>query len=143
MFSFHTVSSVCAANCDKLVLRLNGGATKKTEFSLPEKQNTKIRCYCADKTQVVKWYYNSSRIEVPPQDTQGNEQVFTRERDDPLDGTILTISRDASPLDYAGAYRCQSIDVNNKTSINITIVVKGNLIVRSFNLTELKDESIM
>ena len=95
---FHAVSSVHAANCDKLALRLNGRLTRKTEFSLSEKQNTKIRCYCDDETQVVKWYYNNSTSEVMPQD--GNEQVFTRERDEPLTGTILTISRDASPLDY-------------------------------------------
>ena len=126
MFSFHAVSSVRAANCDKLVLRLNGKTTKKTEFSLSEKHSyTKIRCNCDDETQIVKWYYNNGTSEVPPQDIQGNEQVFTRERDDPLTGTVLRISRDASPLEYAGAYRCQSIDINNKTSINITIVVKG------------------
>ena len=132
MFSFHAVSRVRAADCDELALRFNGAVTKKTEFTLSEKHRyTKIRCYCEDETQVVKWYYNNSRSEVMPQDTQGNEQVFTRERDDPLTGTILTILRDASPLHYAGAYRCQSIDIHNKTGIiitSITIVVKGNLI---------------
>ena len=141
MFSFHAVSSVHAANCDELVLRLNGRTTKKTEFSLSEKREfTKIRCNCEDETQVVKWYYNNSTSEVPAQDIQRTEQVFTTERKDPLTGTILWITRDASPDKYAGAYRCQSIDISNRTSItitSITIVVKGNLIVRPFNLNEL------
>ena len=108
-----------AAECDSLVLAVNGKSTKETEFTvLPKPRNLRIRCQCADRTQPVGWFF-SSGIEV--QDDDRSKHIHTREKPD---SNTLWIASETSPLEYVGVYRCTS--TSNKTSINI--VVTGDLI---------------
>ena len=113
-----------AAECDSLVLEVNGESTNETEFTvLPQRKNLRIRCQCADKTQPIGWFF-SGGIEVPPQGD--GIQIHTRKKTNRIDGNTNTlwIPRDTSPLEYVGVYRCTS--TSSQTSINI--VVTGDLI---------------
>ena len=108
-----------AAECDSLVLEVNGKSTKETEFTVsPKRKNLRIRCQCADKTQPVGWFF-SSGIEV--QDDDRSKHIHTREK--PNTNT-LWIASNTSSLEYVGVYRCTS--TSSQTSINI--VVTGDLI---------------
>ena len=115
------------AECDTLLLALNGADHNQTEFLLPprprEKQR-KIRCQCSDLTQTVKWFFNNG-TEVPPQvkKSQVQLQVYSRARMRAKEeqDSLLVISKEASPFEYVGGYRCES----DGSNASINIVVKG------------------
>ena len=124
-----------AAECDHLVLALNGDPYNETEFLISSqskklKRNVKIRCECDDKTQPIRWLWNSGG-EVLPQDDEKSREIFARVKDPPSDGTVLFIQKGTTPFKYVGAYRCTNTGIN-KTSIDI--VVTGDLIVCSLSM---------
>ena len=124
---FLLVSSVLPAECDNLLLALNGDVYNQTEFLIPPNvRNRKIRCGCSDSTHTVKWFFNNG-TEVPPLENKSQTQVYSKVRAKAKEGSNLLIPRDASPLEYVGGYRCESDGSNASTNI----VVKGIV----FNVT--------
>ena len=134
---FLLVSSVLPAECDNLLLALNGDDRdyNQTEFSLPPRERKrKIKCGCSDLTQMVKWYFNNG-TEVPPQADKSQVQVYSETRMREKEGSNLFIPKEASPLEYVGVYRCESDGSNT----SITIVVKGTYLnlMSQFNRSTL------
>ena len=125
MLYFILVPSVFPAECDNLLLFLNGDPYNQTEFLLPPGvKQRKFRCGCSDETQTVKWFFNNG-TEVTPK--AHKSQVYSKVRDPPKQGSNLQISKEAPPLRYVGAYRCTS----DGSNASINIVVKGMV----FNVT--------
>ena len=113
-----TVSIVLPAECDNLLLFLNGNLHNQTEFLLPPRiRNRKIRCECSDQTQVVQWYFYDGK-KVPP-----SSQVYSKPKKRELEGSILYIPKATPSQDYVGGYRC----TNDGGNASINIVVKGNV----------------
>ena len=116
------VSIVLPAECNNLLLFLNGKPHDQTEFLFPpnNNKNRKIRCVCSDQTQTVQWYFYDGRA-VPPQ--LNSLQVYSRAKVEELEGSVLHIAKATPSQDYVGGYRCAS-DMSNAS---ISIVVKGNV----------------
>ena len=116
------VSIVLPAECNNLLLFLNGKPHDQTEFLLPSNnnKNRNIRCVCSDKMQTVQWYFYDGN-EVPPQ--SNSSQVYSRAKVEELEGSVLHIAKATRSQDYVGGYRC----VSDMSNANISIVVKGNV----------------
>ena len=122
---FLLVSSVLPAECDNLLLALNGKNYSQTEFLIPPNdRQRKIRCGCSDLTHTVKWFFNDG-TEVPPLVGKSQTQVYSKAK--AKDGNVLFIPKEVSPLEYVGGYRCES----DGSDASINIVVKGIV----FNVT--------
>lgn len=111
-----------AAECDNLLLVLNGEPNNQTDLFLSPGVRRKIRCGCSDETQRVKWFFNND-TEVPPQADKSQLQVYSKVRVKAKEGSNLFIPREAPPLEYVGGYRCES----DSSSARINIVIKGIL----------------
>lgn len=109
-----------AAECDNLLLLLNGEPNNQTDLFLSPGVKRKIRCGCSDETQRVKWFFNNG-TEVPPR--ADKSQVYSKVRTKETEGSNLFILREAPPLEYVGGYRCES----DSSSASINIVIKGIL----------------
>lgn len=124
-----------AADCDKLELEIirgqgaGEGVTNETEFLLSSEAEKVFLCYCADKTQEVRWSFNNgSKIpRVGPNNNKGHPHsgIYTRLLRKRKQGDRLHITKQATPLEFVGIYLCES--VKSKTSISISI--KGAVIV--------------
>ena len=134
---FLLVSSVLPAECDNLLLALNGVDYNQTEFLIPPNvRQRKIRCGCSDSTHTVKWFFNNG-TEVPPLENKSQTRVYSRVRAKAKEGSSLLIPREVSPLEYVGGYRCESDGSTSNASINI--VVKGTYSIQCHNLTEVRN----
>ena len=128
MFLFHiVVPSVYPAGCDNFVLthdyehkdkgkvtvEINNG--NETVISiLPNTQNTRIWCTCAQKDlQNTKWLF-SNGTEVSSK-SGNNRRIHYR-----MGGTVLFIPKSTPSLEYVGVYRCTSMNDS------IRVILKGD-----------------